>query len=150
MLLVAPGTSLSPSLRLKRQPYLFRQSCTLLGPRLSRPTGATGTPGDRCPTRQPGRLPGLTGPARGLPAELCPGPGRGPAAGPAQPSAGLQYTARLQLFRMRGGGREGAGPLLGLRSQEPAGKPGSSQTGGWEPYGPTLCTSGKHLCASVI
>lgn len=105
---------------------------------------------DRRPTGQPGPLPGLTGSARGLPAELCPGPGRGPAAGPAQPSAGLHYTARLQLFRMRGGGPEGAGPRLGLRSQEPAGKPGSSRTGGWEPYGPDSCTSGKRLCASVF
>lgn len=108
-----------------------------------------GPPGDRRPTGQPGGLPGLTGPARGLPAALCPGPGRGPAAGPAQPSAGLEYTTRLQLFRMRGGGPEGAGPRLGLRSQEPAGKPGSSQTGGWEPYGRPagLCVYQASICA---
>lgn len=137
------STGLSP----KRQPYLFRRSCTLFGPGLSRPTGATGPPGDRRPTGQPGRLPGLTGPARGLPAELCPGPGRGPAAGPAQPSAGLQYTARLQLFRMRGGGPEGAGPRLGLRSQEPAGKPGSSRTGGWETLWARLCVHQASICA---
>lgn len=129
---------LSPSLSPKRQPYLLRQSCTLF-PRAAalRAGWGHGPPGGRRPTGQPGRVPALTGPARGLPAALCPGPGRGPAAGPAQPSAGLECTARPADSSCSGcgagagGGRAKAGAAhSGTRRGA-----GSSQTGDWEPYG---------------
>ncbi|XP_066880951.1 uncharacterized protein [Kogia breviceps] len=49
--------------------------------------------------------------------------GRYTAAVRASPAPGLSAPpGRLQLFRMRGGGPEGAGPRMGLRSQEPAGR----------------------------
>ena len=94
-----------------------------------------------------GRVPGLTGQAQGLPAELCPAPAGAPLPAPPSPAPGLSAPpGRLQLFRMRGGGPEGAGPRMGLRSQEPAGRGIRVRLGTGNPKARTLCISGEHLC----
>lgn len=57
---------------------------------------------------------GLTGQAQGLPAALCRAPAGAPLPAPPSPARGLSAPpGRPQLFRMRGGGREGAGPRAG-------------------------------------
>lgn len=111
---------LSPGLSPKRQPYLPRQSCTLTSDQGSR--GRLGPPPAWGPAsdRQPGRVQGLTGSAPGLPAALCRAPAGAPLAAPPSPARGLSAPpGRLQLFRMRGGGPEGAGRGWGFALRNP-------------------------------
>lgn len=95
---------LSSGLIPKGQPYLLEQSCTVTSSRRSRGCLVTGA----TPAVGPGA--GLTGPVRGLPAALCRAPAGAPLPAPPSPAPGLSAPpCRLQLFRMRGGGPEGAG-----------------------------------------
>ncbi|KAF5911321.1 hypothetical protein HPG69_019689 [Diceros bicornis minor] len=97
----------------KRQPYLLWQSCTLF-PRAAalRASWGHGSPGDRRPTGQPRRVPALTGPARGLPAALCPGPAGAPLPAPPSPAPGLSVPPGRSTPAVPDAGRgpEGAGP----------------------------------------
>lgn len=111
-----------------------------------------GPSGDRRPAEvaRPGA--GANGAGSGPPSCALPGPGRGPAAGPAQPSARLECTTRPTpaVPDAGRGAQRGSAQGWGCSLRNPQGAGVRVRLDSGNPMARTLCVSSEHLCASVF